>query len=117
MARTGSDGGGRSRAESRGSQGERRGPNTVIAAVARARLLGLKILTIDARVVLAPADSPADVTSAAARARVVHPVPPSSQRVGGARADLAYAVRLLEEGSKSLDEVRGLRSLTSRSTE
>lgn len=89
----------------------------VIAAFARARLFGIKILTIDARVVLAPADAATDVASVAAEAKVVtplvyRPVPRVRQR-----ADLAYAVRLLEEGSRSLDEVRGMRRLDSSSAE
>jgi hypothetical protein len=107
---------GGSRAREAHAPGDRRGPNIVIAAFARAKLLGLKILTIDARVVLASADSPPDVGSAAARARVVTPVPVSPRRAG-MRADLAYAVRLLEEGSRSLDEVRGMGTLTSKSAE
>lgn len=89
----------------------------VIAAFARARLFGVKILAIDARVVLAPADAGSDAPSAAAQARAVTPVAYRPVPRVGQRADLAQAVRLLEEGSKSLDEVRAMRSLGAVSTE
>lgn len=89
----------------------------VIAAFARARLFGIKILTIDARVVLAPANAPADVASVAAQSKVVAPLAYRPVQRGGQRADLAYAVRLLEEGERSLDEVRGMRRLGMRSGE
>jgi hypothetical protein len=85
----------------------------VIAAFARAKLLGIKLLTLDARIVLAPADTGSDITSVAAQAQRVdslvdRPVP---RLPSGRRTDLAYAVRLLEEGSKSLNESRALKSL------
>ena len=85
----------------------------IIAVFARAKLLGIKLLTVDARVVIAP-DTARDVASVAARARVVSSSAHQPVQRLGKRADLAQAVRLLEEGSKSLDEVRGLRSLHSR---
>jgi hypothetical protein len=111
VARARLDSGGSSTGEIRRSQGDRTGPGTVIAAVVRARLLGLKILTLDAQVVLVPADAASDGTPVASRARVATrggdrgPDPPHE----GQRADLAYAVHLLEEGSKSLDVVRAMR--------
>ena len=98
-----------------GSSDDRRAPNIVIAAFLRAKLLGIKILTLDARIVLTPADSGSDVAAAAGRARVVRASP--SVRGISRGGDLAHAVRLLEEGSKSLDEVRGRRSFDARSTE
>ncbi len=82
-----------------------------IAAFVRAKLLGIKLLTIDARVVIAPVDTAPDVASVAAQARVLTPGAYRPVQHVGKRADLAHAVRLLEEGSKSLDEVRGNRIL------
>ena len=82
----------------------------VIAVFARAKLLGIKILTIDARVAIAP-DTARDLASVAARARVVSPNAYLPQRHLGQRADLAQAVRLLEEGTKSLDEARSEQGL------
>jgi hypothetical protein len=84
----------------------------VIAVFARAKLLGIKILTIDARVAIAP-DTARDLASVAARAKVVSPDAYLPQRHVGQRADLAQAVRLLEEGTKSLDEARGKQRLDS----
>lgn len=80
----------------------------VIAAFVRARLLGLQILTVDARVALVPADAAEELPSVAGRsdgvALLAHEPMKSST---GQPADLAYAVRLLEDSSKSLDEARG----------
>ena len=82
----------------------------VIAVFARAKLLGIKILTIDARVAIAP-DTSRDLSSVAARARIVSPDAYQPNRYVGQRADLAQAVRLLEEGTKSLDEARSKQGL------
>lgn len=86
--------------------GSRQG--TVIAAFVRARLLGLQILTVDARVALVPAQTAEQLPSVAGEsdgvALLVHGLPKRSMTQP---ADLAYAVRLLEDSSKSLDEVRG----------
>jgi hypothetical protein len=89
------------------------GPNIVLAAFVRARLLGIKLLTLDARIVVAPDDADTDIVGVAARARRVNASPnrPVARLAAGQRADLAYAVRLLEEGSKSLNEARALPSL------
>lgn len=81
---------------------------TVIAAFVRAKLLGLQILTVDARVALVSADRAEELPSVAGKsdgvALLAHgPI----KRSTGQPADLAYAVRLLEDSSKSLDEVRG----------
>ena len=84
----------------------------VIAVFARAKLLGIKILTIDARVAIAP-DTARDLASVAARTRVISTGAYLSKQHVGQRADLAQAVRLLEEGTKSLDKTRGPRSLDS----
>lgn len=92
---------------------ERAGRNIVIAAFVRAKLLGIKLLTLDARIVLAPEDADADIVAVATRARRVNALVdrPLPRLAVGQRADLAYAVRLLEEGSKSLNEARAMRSL------
>jgi hypothetical protein len=94
-------------------------PSVVIAAFARAKVLGIKLLTLDARIVLAPADAGSDITSVAAQARRVSSVVerPVPQLSSGHRTDLAYAVRLLEEGTKSLNESRAARSLDVASPE
>jgi hypothetical protein len=84
----------------------------VIAVFARAKLLGMKILTIDARVAIAP-DKARDLASAAARATTVLPDASLTERQAGQHADLSRAVRLLEEGTKSLDKSRRNRSLES----
>jgi hypothetical protein len=88
-------------------------PSVVIAAFARAKLLGIKLLTLDARIVLAPADAGSDITSVAAQARRVSSVVerPIPRLPSGRRPDLAYAVRLLEEGTKTLNDSRAERSL------
>lgn len=88
-------------------------PRIVIAAFVRAKLFGIKLLTLDARVALAPAEAGSDITTVAAQARSIsylldRPVP---RLPSGRRTDLAYAVRLLEAGSKSLDESRATRRL------
>ena len=115
VAQTRSNGDSSGRKERR--PGADRAPSMVIAAFARAKLFGIKILTVDARIVLAPADAGAEVTPVAANARTVTPLIYRPVRRVGDRADLAYAVRLLEEGSKSLDEVRAMRSLDAASGE
>ena len=86
--------------------GDRQG--IVVAAFVRARLLGLQILTVDARVALVPADTAEELPSVAGQsdgvALLAHE---PMKRFTGQPANLAYAVRLLEDSSKSLDEVRG----------
>jgi hypothetical protein len=76
-------------------RGER--PGTIIAAFVRARLLGLQILTLDARVALVPTDRAGEVPAT---------VSTRPRAVSGYRADLAEAVRLLDEGAKALEQVR-----------
>lgn len=117
VAKPKSDDGGPSDQKDRHSRGDRSAPSLVIAAYARAKLFGIKILTLDARVVLAPADAGSDVSTLAANAQMVTPSVYLPVRRVGQRADLAYAVRLLEEGSKSLDEVRAMRGLDAASGE
>jgi hypothetical protein len=93
------------------------GRNIVIAAFVRAKVLGIKLLTLDARIVLAPEEPSSDIVTVATRARRVSASPdrPSPRLAAGQRADLAYAVKLLEEGSKSLNEARAMPSLDRRS--
>ena len=73
---------------------------------ARAKLLGIKILTVDARVAIAP-DTAHDLVTVATRTRVISTDAHLRERHVGQRADLARAVHLLEEGTKSLDKSRG----------
>jgi hypothetical protein len=79
----------------------------VIAVFARAKLLGIKILTLDARVAIAP-DTARDLVTVATRTRVLSTKDAYlRERNVGQRADLARAVHLLEEGTKSLEKARG----------
>jgi hypothetical protein len=110
VARAESDGGSSNRGDRR-LRGDRSAPSLVVAAFARAKLLGIKILTIDARVVIAPADPGSSASTVATRTRRVSPLVYGPAPRTGQRADLAYAVRLLEEGSKSLNETRASQSL------
>jgi hypothetical protein len=83
----------------------------VIRAVAQARLLGLKILTLDACVVVGEEDSPApavpialpvsspDVRRQPTRSGLTPPRP-------GSKPALVHAVQLLEQGIHTLEEVR-----------
>jgi hypothetical protein len=72
-----------------------------------ARLFGLKILTIDAQVVHGHAAELDDVVSGIAQVQAVPPLfQLAKTRSDAPLADLAYAVRLLEEGSRILDESR-----------
>ena len=75
----------------------------VIAALVRAKLFGIRILSLDVRVVLEPAQSDRVGTLP----RRSQPLAPSAHNLEK-RADLAQAMRLLEEGSKSLGEVKGI---------
>jgi hypothetical protein len=81
---------------------------TLVAASVTARLLGLRILTLDAKVALVPAE----VTLAAPRAREpagrapALPAAVARGRAGAAGArGLADAVRDLDEGARLLAEV------------
>ena len=77
-----------------------------IVVFARAKLLGIKILTVDARVAIAP-DTARDLATVATRTRLISTDALLRERHVGQRADLARAVHLLEEGTKSLDKSRG----------
>lgn len=80
-------------------------PGTIIAAFVRARLLGLQILTLDARVALVPTHRSRELPTGAGRAHSkAGPLHQSTS--GGYRADLADAMRLLDEGAKALEQVR-----------
>lgn len=88
----------------------RRGPvvvhdgDTVVDAVVRARLLGLPLLEIDARVVVAPARHAAVLDAEGS--------PPSADGRSGAPApapSLRRATRLLAESSRALEDARRLR--------
>jgi hypothetical protein len=99
----------------------------VIDALVRARLLGLQLLTLEARVVVGTPDGPARVVSpslvysvadqAAPRAPAVAPGPGNSyldaaaaQAAGPAR--LTRAVQLVEQGADTLDRSRRRHAIT-----
>lgn len=87
------------------------GPSgTIIAAHVRARLLGIQILTVDARVALVPAERAGELPAVAGRAKS-RTIPTREGNPNGYRADLADAVRLLDEGTKALEQVRDKRTL------
>jgi hypothetical protein len=86
-------------------KGAGRRPGTIIAAFVRARLFGLQILTLDARVALVPTDRASELTAGAGRADS-RAGPLHQSTSGGYKADLADAVRLLDEGTKALEQVR-----------
>jgi hypothetical protein len=70
----------------------------LVDASIRARLLGIRLLSIDATVVLAPAD----ITAAASTA----PDPPQRTSGRSSRHALAEAVRSIDEGAELLAEAR-----------
>ena len=78
---------------------------TIIAAHVRARVLGMQILTLDARVALVPADRAGELPAVAGRAKS-RTIPTREGNPNGYRGDLADAVRLLDEGTKALEQVR-----------
>jgi hypothetical protein len=87
-------------------------PNNVITAFLRVKLLGMNLLTIDARVVHAPTvDLGKPASMAFPQGRGLTPLSDQARTSrDGQRANLADAMRLLEEGSKNLDEARGMRA-------
>ena len=79
--------------------------DVVVDARVRARLLGMPLLTIDARIVVAPARPALTMPSVSAPAL-------TRSRDGDrpqAAPELARAVRLIAEGSSLLDEASRLR--------
>jgi hypothetical protein len=81
----------------------------LVDASIRARLLGLRLLTIDATIVLVPADvagtSPT-AHPAAAQRPAPRPVPPAPRRSVAAGPRLAQAVRTINEAAELLAETR-----------
>ena len=77
----------------------------LVEASILARLLGLRLLTLEATMVLVPAEvttrSPAQRP---ATSRASGPAPRNGGSAGGARRGLADAVRSLDEGAKLLQE-------------
>jgi hypothetical protein len=80
----------------------------LVDASIRARLLGLRLLTVDATIVLVPADVRA--TSPTAHPAAERPAPrpsgPASRRPVAAGPRLAQAVRSINEGAELLAETR-----------
>jgi hypothetical protein len=89
-------------------RGGRRADARLVEASVTARLLGMRILTLDATVLLAPADLRA--ATPLVRDRAAHaPARPSGDspvRPGSAGHRLADAVRTLDEGARLLAEVQ-----------
>jgi hypothetical protein len=91
-------------------RGRRRSDATLIEASVTARLLGMKLLTLDAKVALVPADvtvvTPRAVREPVARAPAL--ASGNSRGRGGAAGHrgLADAVRDLDEGARLLAEVQ-----------
>jgi hypothetical protein len=87
---------------------------TLVEASVAARLLGIRLLTLDATIALVPADATAATPAAEDGARRVHPAAPASSRssldsrppAARDRHRLADAVRNLEEGAKLLAELQ-----------
>jgi hypothetical protein len=88
----------------------RRADATLVGASITARLLGLRLLTLDAKVALVPAEVAVTARRVRKPARVPVPAPPSADARGrtdaiGPRRGLADAVRDLNEGARVLAEV------------
>ena len=98
----------------RGGHREQKAPrpgDLVIDGRLRARLLGLHLLDIDAHVIVAPARTPPIVRRVGSSGRAGTDragEPDVRQRLAigpdGSLPELAYAVRLIAEGSSLLDE-------------
>jgi hypothetical protein len=80
----------------------------LVDASIRARLLGIRLLTIDATVVLAPADvtAPSDAAHDPPRRPSVRPSGISRNRSAATGHGLAEAVRSINEGAELLAEAR-----------
>jgi hypothetical protein len=87
----------------------------VVEASVRARLLGIRLLTLDARAVVSPApfvDRARNAQSIRGRFDGAHNAQPVGRRLDGARdaqpvgRRLAEAARVLGEGAASLEAVR-----------
>ena len=80
----------------------------LVDASIRARLLGIRLLTIDATVVLAPADvtAPSDAAHDPPRRPSVRPSGISRNRSAATGHGLAEAVRSINEGVELLAEAR-----------
>ena len=81
----------------------------VIRAQVRARLLGVQLLTVDARIDVGPPGSWADVREVPAAVRRRQPHRPRRRARGLERGRLGRAALMLAEGDQRLDEARGLR--------
>jgi hypothetical protein len=90
----------------------------IIRAFVQARLLGLKLLSLDACVVVGHEDSPATlahdrVPTTGLDVNRNSPVSGPSYRRPGPATSLVYAMQLLEQGARTLEQSRQLR-LTAR---
>jgi hypothetical protein len=80
----------------------------LVEASVVARLLGLRLLTLEASALLAPADLRAGPALRDAGAGTLKPVAPGP-RTARARRGLAEAVRDLDEGARLLEQARRAR--------
>ena len=90
----------------------------IIRAFVQARLFGLKLLSLDACVVVGHEDSPATlapdpVPATGLKVSSNSPVSGLSSRYPGPATSLVYAMQLLEQGAHTLEQSRQLR-LTAR---
>jgi hypothetical protein len=95
----------------------------LVRAVVHARLLGLRILSLDARVVVARPPGPTTALGASTRQDVVPIVgqrssrgtpPQSLHRDGTSDAGLSRALELLADGTETLERSRRLTARTTR---
>ena len=98
----------------------------VIDAFVRARLLGLRLLTLEARVVVGPEDGPRRVVRPplaysvadrpVPRPPALAPDPDASYPVAAPAPGLARAVQLVEQGADTLERSRRRAAITAART-
>jgi hypothetical protein len=86
----------------------------IIRAFVQARLLGLKLLSLDACVVVSHEDGPATlardpVPTTGLDVNSNSPISGLSSRRTGPATSLGYAMQLLEQGARTLEQSRQLR--------
>lgn len=98
-----------------GGQHPRRG-DIVLRARVIAKLLGLRLLTLDAEVVIdSYSDLPITPTEAAPAAQQLRGIPPGARRVGRSPNALSQAIELLEQSDTVLEScVRNAATSASR---
>lgn len=93
----------------RGTEDARLADGFVVRASVVARVLGIRLLTLDARVAVAPTppevDAPPVLGASARRLEPGHPAIPRS-RPGAIGSELAAAIRMIGEGEGSVAAAR-----------